>query len=157
MGDYNQIEGVYEVPVEGGTARSLFLRGRVTNRVKARYEDWLEAQARKRVFRLREELDLKEYQESQKAVATASGAGAFSWGGDAWKASLQQQPGMVKLIYLLAEDARQSHPEQKVTEADVLALLSDKKNSGDLGLAVQQILDTSPNFMSPPDRESPDS
>ncbi len=38
MGDYNKIDGNVEVPLpDGGT---LYLRGRLTGRVKAQYEDW---------------------------------------------------------------------------------------------------------------------
>lgn len=119
MGDYNRIESNYEVPVPGG---SIFLRGRLTNRVKAQFEDWLEAQARKRVFAMREHLEPEEFRESMQAVVESCASGALSWGGAACQSALKQVPGVAKLLALLANDAKDIR--QSVDEAAILKILT---------------------------------
>lgn len=143
MGDFNKIDGAKEIPIPGGVLKL----GRLTNRVKAQYEDWMEARARLRVFQLRASLDEKEFKESMQAVQEACASGAFSWGGDAWLASLKQVPGIVKLVCFLSEAAK-----DKADETKVLELMVDPQYAEGLVVAVREVLDSSSNFLVPPVR-----
>lgn len=176
MGDYNKIDGVYEVPVKGGP---IYFKSRVTNRVKAAFEDWLEGQARRRVFDLRKTMSPDEFDASMSAVTTESGAGTFRWGGTAYEKAIVQLPGLVKLAALLADGV----PDQKVDESRLLDLMTEaevvKEGAGwfivyrdgskdgafeteeaakhntsayTIVQAVNQIRRADPNFFSPPNR-----
>jgi len=154
-GDYSRIDGVYEVPIPGG---SLHLVNRIANSTKAAFEDWLEGQARKRVFQIRGQLEPQEFKESMRAVAEASGAGSFSWLGDAWLAAMNQVPGVVKMVCLLA-----NHPKAKerngkaIDESYILALAqADKKTLHVLSEAIKEIGESDPNFTHPPTRGAED-
>ncbi len=61
-----------------------------------------------------------------EATAALSAAGGLSWGGDAWQASLQRLPGIVKILALLARDARLDKPQQ-VSEEQILGYLQQRK------------------------------
>ena len=146
MGDYNKLDGIKEIPVPCEVISTGVLKlGRLTNRVKAQYEDWMEARARKRVFDLRASLDKQEFLESMQAVQEACASGSFSWGGDAWLSSLRQLPGRIKMIVLLAND-------EKVTESAVLGLAKLPEIFSALASEVRALLESSPNFLYPPIR-----
>lgn len=157
MGDYNRLDGILEIPLTQG---SLFLSQQLTYRIKAKYESWLELTARKRLFKIKEDLDAMEFKASMQAVQEAVGAGTFCWGGDAWLASINQAPGMVKLVMLLAESAdAKMKQSQGLTEAKIWEILQDKSNSvaspkggteSQLTLAIRELMNSQPNFMSPP-------
>lgn len=125
MGDFNRIEGNVEVPLPDGGV--LYLRGRVRNTVKGKYESWLEGQARRRCFdaHYSGELSPEEFKQSLAVASEVSGAQTFAWGGDAWKKSLTMLPGIVKMITLLAQDAMVDTP-QKVDESTVFGWYSQR-------------------------------
>ncbi len=120
MGDHNKLNGVYELHLPEG--KTFHLSRRITNEIKARYEDWLEGAARRRVINAFKsgELSAEEFKLSMEATSSASAAGKFSWNGEAWQESLQQLPGMVKLFSLLAQA---SGKEQKADDGAILELL----------------------------------
>lgn len=141
MSDHNDIDGVYEVPTSSGPIK---LRSIVTNRVKALYESWLAAMPRRRVFDQHKEgfLNDREFKEALQSVDASDAAGTFSWGGDAWLASLQQLPGIVKMVTLLAD----------VDEDRVLDVVTDDASFVALKQAVATVVKSTPNFLSPPKR-----
>lgn len=150
MGDYNKIgEGVVEVPTPGGSIR---FAGQIKNRIKAKYENWLEAQARRRVFDLKSELTPEEYHESMQAVQEAVGAGTFRWGGAAMVASLKQIPGLTRMIVLLAEEVPQANGK-KVDESMVLDLMSNPEVAPVIASAFNAVIGATPNFLTTPKRE----
>lgn len=155
----NKIDGILEIPISGPPEEPIciYLSRQVTNNVKARYEDWLEGRARRRVFKFKEECNAKEYQDSMDAVARQAAAGTFEWSGDAWEVSLRQWPGIVKMIQLLSEDADQkleaaNKPPQKLTEDTIYSWTSDEVTGGVLQMALKEVISASPNFRSPPIR-----
>jgi len=115
MGNYNQIDGIIEVPHDKGTIK---LKRRIRNKVKCDFEDWMELQARKRPYALKDKLQPEEYRESMDAVARLAASGGLNWGGPAMQAALAGLPGIVKLISLLAQDAG-----DRATESDILHLM----------------------------------
>lgn len=162
MGDYNKIEGIYEIPLphlEDGKEQSVKLRFRVRGLVKAEFEDWLEAYARRRVFDQRDTMNVQEFRESMDAVARLCAAHTFAWNGDACTHALNQTPGMVKFFMLLMRDADrllERNPDyegpQKYTEADMIRLLSDPVIGVEFAQAIREIRNSDPNFRSPPIR-----
>ena len=142
MGDFNTMNGVVEVPLPDG--KSLKLARFVKNKVKAKFEDWLETRARKRVFEVKDQLTPQEFKESMRAVTEAAASGSLSWGGDAWVSSLQQMPGIVEMARLLAESAG-----EKVEPSQVHEYLLQGVPIGDV---VREALTSTPNFLSPPVR-----
>lgn len=143
----------------------LYLASAVTNRVKGQYEDWLEGRARRRAFDMRTQMDDKEFKETMRAVQEACAAGTFAWGGAAFESSLEQVPGIVKMVALLANDkeVKRQHPEQAVDESRVLELIGDKsmrradpndaeKHKHLLVSALEEIIKSTPNFLTPPNR-----
>lgn len=146
-----------KVPVE----RNLYLRSRVRNDVKAKYEDWLEGRARRRLFEKKGEMTVDEYKDSLRAVATGVAAGDYSWGGDAWRHSWTQLPGQVKMLHLLANDAddllnSQGREPQRLTESAMLHHYIDKGVGPILGQFLIDVRTADPNFLESPVRGVPD-
>lgn len=142
-----------KVPVE----RSLKLRSRIRNIVKAKYEDWLEYRARRRVFDMKVNFSVDEYKDSMRAVADGVAAGDFSWGGDAWKHSFTQLPGQIKMLSLLAADAdelliSQQQEPQRISDTDMLQHYRDEHVGVLLGQALLDIRRSDPNFLAAPVR-----
>lgn len=183
MADWNKIEGVHEIPVPGlpcpaceatgkvgdevcpacegskldKRERSLKLRARIRNKLKCEFEDWLEYQARRRLFDMRGKISQLEYDESMVALQKAIASYTFTWGGDAYGAAIQQLPGRVKLFMLLAEDAdRLTGKKQDVTEMDIINWLEDATILPLLSNALNDIIDASPNFRAAPVRGTDD-
>lgn len=140
-----------EMPTPAGP---VYLSASITNGVKARYEDWLEGRARRRVFELKDQMGPEEFHESMRSVTESSGAGVFSWGGAAFITSLKQMPGIVKMVVLLAntKKVRQAHPEQTITEDHVLGMMSDPAMTVVFKEAIGGVIQGSPNFLTPPTR-----
>lgn len=167
MGDWNQFDGVIEIGLptveQCGENKDLValvqklggvlkMRNRCRNKVKAQYEDWLENRARRRVFDLRTSMSQKEFAESLGAVTLCCAAGTLSWGGEAWESSLQQLPGIVKIVQLFANDLDATQVKQaEITESDIL-FLAHVDPPLQLNMVVRDILHSTPNFLSPPDR-----
>jgi hypothetical protein len=103
------------------------------------------------VFQLHKakELDEAEYKASLRATTEACAAGTFAWGGDAWIASVQQIPGVVKLTCLLAESA--GHP---IEEKTVIEIMADPASKAGLVAGIKEVMASCPNFMEGPDREA---
>lgn len=119
MGDWNRIgNSIIEVPMPEGSA--LKLSGRITGNVKCAYEDWLENTARKRLFRQRDKLDPAEFNEHLASLQAEIGANTFSWGGKAWLSSINQLPGVTKLVAILMHEA---DPGQDSSGGRVMELL----------------------------------
>lgn len=150
MGDYNKIsEGVVEVPTAEGPVR---FSSSVKPRTKARFENWIEARARSRVFVLKDELAPDEYHASMQAVQEAVGAGTFRWGGDACQQALRQIPGITYMIVLLAAEVEQVNG--KIDEARILRHMSDPQVAPHMVAAFHAIVEESgPNFLLMPTRE----
>lgn len=185
MGSYNKLEGICEVPLEAAICttcqetpgkvgdevcpvcegsgrskkeRSVKLRGRLRNIVKCEFEDWLEYQARRRLFSMKDKLSAQEYDESFDKLQEGIAAYTFAWGGKAYAAALSQLPGQVQLLMLLAKDAdRLTGKPQDVTETDLInAMRRDHPSAPMLAAALKSIMDASPNFLSPPIRGTAD-
>lgn len=161
MGDYNKLEVAMEIPTKLGAVKL----GRLTGSVKAKYENWLEGRARQRVFDLRETLGPQNYKESMKSVQEECAAGTFSWGGDAWRSSLQQLPGIVKIGCLLTDSAQagQGFDEEKLIEiiVDESQEAERIKAAGAISVtplttAIMEAMSACPNFLAPPMRGARD-
>lgn len=154
-GGYNRLDGVLSFPIDpsyGLTFQGesvLAIRRQVRNRVKGKFEDWLQLSARKRVFYLRNQMAPEEYRESMQAVQTSSSAGLFDWGGEAMRSALKDISGMAQIVSLLAVDAGQV----TVTPSLVLQILQDEKHPLPIGEAVMEIAKADPNFILPPLRD----
>lgn len=168
MGSYNALDGVIEIPLPNG--RAFRVSRQVTNRIKARYEDWLESRARKRVFRLRPDpksddpdlLTAEEYAESMEAAMEAATVGVFAWGGTAWLKSLNTVPGAVQLLWLLANEADRKLPADQrlnLSPPDIVQIIEDPelrtmtpegRPTSVLLTAMKEVLTASPNFTLPP-------
>lgn len=166
MSEWNRLDGILAIPHEGGELR---LARQYTNAMKAEYEDWLEAQARRRIFRLRSQglLDEAEYRASLGAVISRSAAGAFAWGsGDIWAESLASAAGIAKIVSQLAAEADRrlrndpSHRQQVLTVEAACNLLTspsltytteggEQRNT--LVDAVKEVITATPNFISRPE------
>jgi hypothetical protein len=153
MAEFNQLEGILEVPIEGGSVK---LHRRITYRVKAATEDWLELRARKRVFRQRKKLNPEEYRESMDAVARIS-AVQTKWGGPVWQEALKTLPGIVHFLALLVGSAR-SVGSEEILEADqadlnqIYTAMQNKNDNAALMSAYNQIIgENKANFLQPPD------
>ena len=183
MGDFNKIDGCYELPLprdkcppcdgsgkdkdaecvhcrgDGcvGPELTIKLRGRVRNIVKALFEDWLEGQARRRVFDMRQTMNPQEFRESMDAVARGVGSYTFAWGGDAWAVSLGNIRGQAKYFYLLMQDAdRLTNERQTYEEPDFIRWLKSRDMAVMFADANKQIMDATPNFLAPPVRGEED-
>lgn len=152
-GEFNPLEGVLEVPLANG--KSIKLSRRVTNRIKARFEDWLELRARKSLFAIKRGLSVDEYRESLDSISRIS-ATELKWGGPVMNEALQNLVGIVKFINLLAKAAfeLQGNPLSEVTEGEILVMMQDPHDSEALVAAYKQVMEEnrSVNFLSPPDR-----
>lgn len=144
MGDYNKIaEGVLEIPTKGGPVR---LSRQVNNRVKGLFEDWLESNARRRCFRLRQQLGEEVYAESMQHITTSAAAGLFRWGAAAMQAALKDVPGLVKMIELLCKEAGQ----HDMTPDRIIVILKDDVDRQVLMDALKEVFSSDPNFQTPP-------
>ena len=182
MGDFNKLEGLHEVPLEplpcdtcrdtpgkvgadeacpvcegsgkSKKERSVKLRGRLRNIVKCEFEDWLEYQARRRLFVMKDRLTPAEYNESFDKLQEGIASYTFAWGGKAYVAALSQLPGQVQLLMLLAKDAdRLTGKPQDVTEMELIRCMRRGNPSAPmLAAALKAVMDSSPNFLSPPMR-----
>jgi len=181
VGSYNKLESVLEVPLEAAICttcqetpgkvgdescpvcegsgkskqeRSVKLRGRIRNIVKCEFEDWLEYQARRRLFVMKDKLTPAEYDESFDKLQEGIASYTFAWNGKAFVSALSQLPGQVQLLMLLAKDAdRLTGKPQDVTEVDLAkALRDDHPSSRMLVAAIRTAMDSSPNFLAPPIR-----
>lgn len=131
--------------------RSVKLRNRVRNWLKFQFEDWLEYQARSRLFRMKDKLEQGQYEEASDRLDKNIGAFTYAWQGDCYKEAVQQTPGRVKLFMLLIEDAdRLTKEKQTWTESDVVDWLRDEKVAPLLATALKSIMEASPNFYGPP-------
>ena len=144
---------------EVGPKKSIKLRNRIRNKIKAEFEDWLEYHARRRVFDMRTKFTAEEFAEMIKSVTRECAAYTFAWGGEAWESSIKQLPGTVTMIKLLIDDAdrltREDNVEyrgQNVTETKVMEWMNDKVVGPMLAAVFHSIMDASPNFLSPPVR-----
>lgn len=147
----SKIDGVLEVPIS--ETETLHLSKRVANRVKCRYEDWLEGRARRRVFQLKAEMSAKEYQDSMDAVARQAAAGTFEWAGDAWETSLKQMPGIIAMIRFLADEADlHLQSPQKLNEETIFGWMANETTRDVLVGAMKEVMSASPNFPCPPIR-----
>lgn len=181
MGDFNKLEGLHEVPLEtlpcdtcretqgkvgdevcpvcegsgkSKKERSVKLRGRLRNIVKCEFEDWLEYQARRRLFVMKDRLTPQEYSESFDKLQEGIAAYTFAWNGKAFQAAVSQLPGQVQLLMLLAKDAdRITGKPQDVNEGELIrAMRQGTPTAPMLAAALKAIMDSSPNFLSPPMR-----
>lgn len=136
---------------------TLWQRRRMRNKVKGKYENWLEDTARRQAFDsfARGAIDMDELKMSLDSVSRLVSAYTFKWNGDAYKAAMSQIPGVAKIHYLLMEDAnevlrKEGKPTQKWTESDFVNWVIDPVMSSLLGAAWQTVMDNSPNFHTPP-------
>lgn len=152
-GDYNSIDSIMEVPLPDGS--TLYVAGQITNWTKCRFEDWLEGQARKRPFDLRDQLTTQELKESLAAVVEASAARKLAWGGEAFRAALSDAAGVLKMLVLLTKDAdRRMKKDQGMTMTKMLHLCADPAMKEVMTSVTQQVLKASQaNFFDPPIRE----
>jgi len=161
MGAYNAVEGIMEIPC--GEYGSVFLSQQISGDVKSAYETWLEATARKRLFKMKKVLNAAEYKESFEALRADIAASIYAWAGPAWERSLTGKPGVVKFTCLLAAEAdsrmapdkRQNLRPEKVFQISVDPTLMIETAAGlqsELFQAVEDlIMANKANFIIPPE------
>lgn len=141
------------MPISGD--RTIRLSRRVTNRIKARFEDWLELRARKSLFAIKKDLSIEEYRECLDSISRISPT-EMKWGGPVMTEALQNLVGIVKFIALLAKAAHELRGDtvSEVSEGEVLAMMQDPHDSAALVGAFKTILEDNrkANFLDPPDR-----
>ena len=181
IGDYNKLEGVCEIPLgyvpcttcqdtpgkvgdevcpvcegsgHGQQVKTLKLRGRLRNIVKCEFEDWLELQARMRLFSMHGKIPQEYYDESMLALQKSIASYTFAWGGDAYREAILQLPGRVQLLMLLVKDAdRLTGKVQDITEIDLInAMKQDSPSAPMMSEALTTIIRATPNFLAPPIR-----
>lgn len=154
MGDFNQIDGNYEVHLPSG--KILKFKRHIKNRIKAAYEDWLEGMARAKVMRSKPYLTQEEYVESLKATSIESAAGTFAWGGKAWEKSLSQLAGALRLMCLLAEDAGNPMNEEQLLGYVKESGVGEDDPNHPMNVLEEIIQGNPVNFICPPDRAQMD-
>lgn len=146
---YSQIDGVVHVPLHD---RTLYINSQVTGDVKSAYQSWLTGRPRRRVFDMKREgkLDDDEFKQALHSINIDDAACIFEWGGEGWRESLKQFPGIVKMITLLANDIDLKKYPQSVSEMDVWGWIGDKDIQEVLIASFVEVMNTSPNFLCPP-------
>ena len=155
--DYARLADHYELPLSDGTV--LYLKNQLTPRIKANYQTWLMGNARREVFDMapREpsgdiEIDKRRMQDFDLAYArfqSAVASGTFKWGGQCCLESLNQMPGLIKMVELLAAACGKT----QLTSDRCGQLFKSMATVKLVTSAIKDIMESSPNFLVPPEME----
>lgn len=155
--DYTRLADHYELPMVDGA--TLYLKNQLTPRIKADYQSWIVGNARRDVFELAlrepsgdveadkrrmEDFDMA-YERHQTFVAS----GSFNWGGKCCLSSLNQMPGLIKMVGLLAAACGKT----PLTAERCGQLFKSLATVKLVTKAIQEIMESSPNFLVPPELE----
>jgi len=156
MGDLSKILGDNGPGWEVTALGQLWTLGGATQRVKAKFENWLERTARERLD-LQYEIDLEEaeddeskkearerYAKELEAFRDRRDAGAYGWQKDVFRMAMRRGDGIERLLFYLLQ---KHHPT--VTLDDVKRIGEDDSAVVRIGEIMSEIVDDAPNSSKP--------